>query len=285
MSFVIWATNPSRPNDGRLKVEWDGADAISVTSQGGSVEVWSVERDRPQIEELGEQIAIRCNMKRLIAEDSFAPALLRWRGDLGKPRLPTSAEAPPNDETLSRYALLLSEGKLTLDEFQRLVAGATAQVNDTNKTTEDPKLQEFIRLIAKAWPGQISSSTDILGKVTLSGAPDRVDSQFLRRLLQLDQNEFQTHISSSSGLVSAYLKYGDGINFPGMPKSFVGGYMQGASGMPILTKLFQKELRHGNLSSETRTLISRTRQAIQSRQTPLRWFAKDMGWYDLPFLD
>jgi hypothetical protein len=80
------------------------------------------------------------------------------------------------------------------------------------------------------------------------------------------------------------LEFGQGIQLDGLPKTHIGGYVQGAAGFPVLTKLFEKELRKGRRSEETQILIRRYRDHLQSRQSKIRLFAAKMGWTDLNFM-
>jgi hypothetical protein len=177
---------------------------------------------------------------------------------------------------------------ISLEDFNLLTkqsaSTSTPSPEDDDQNQIDPMYEEFVLAIDACWPDTVQRNVDLFGRVTISGVPKKVDRYFIEVKLKQERNTFERSISTASGLVWLALEFGQGIQLDGLPKTYIGGYMQGAAGFPVLTKLFEKELRKGRRSEETQILIRRYRDHLQSRQSKIRLFAAKMGWTDLSFM-
>lgn len=284
MSASIWVTNPSKTAETRFMMTWDLQDRIVLYLPSGEEVIWSIKTDKPVFEALDGRISIRCNSRRLYASDSISEQTLKiWQKKFFDQEETTEVESEPID--VAKYARLLADGLISLDDFNLLTKQSETSSTSNNTPNEpDPLYEEYLNSLEAAWPGLIKVEIDLLGRITSSGAPKDVNMEFVKSRLEMDKREFQRTINNPDGLVNLYISMGKGLQFKGMPKGFINQALQAGAGMPALTKIFAKEIRRGSHSDETHTLILRYKTHFQSRQSRLKSFAIKVGWKDLPFL-
>ncbi len=285
MSASTWVTNPSKENEKRIKMTWDLKDQVVLSLPSGEEVIWSIRDDKPVFETLDGQLYIRCKFRRLCAADlASTQTLSTWQTEFFKEEPIPVVESEQVD--IAKYARLLADGLISLDDFNLLTnqSASTASQVDEDPNQIDPLYEEFILAIDACWSDVVQRTTDPFGRVTISGVPKEVDRYFIEVKLKQEKNTFDRSISTASGLVWLALEFGGGIQLDGLPKTYIGGYMQGAAGFPVLTKFFEKELRRGRRSEETQILIRRYRDHLQSKQSKIRLFAAKMGWSDLNFM-
>jgi hypothetical protein len=282
MNESIWVTNPSKESESRCELTWDLLDQVTLTFANGTTDIWSIANDKPVFETFDGRLYVRCKSRRLCAIDSISIEKLKlWqtaffdRNDTDSNKL--------DDEQIAKYARLLAEGSITLEDFTLLTSKNQIK-GPPSAESIDPLWEEFVIAIDYGWPNVITRNTDALGRVTISGISKTVDREYVSRLILKDSRDYETAINSAAGLVNIAISFGQGIQITGLPTTFVGGYLQGAAGMPVLTKFFEKELRRGRRSEETQILMRRYRDHLQARQSKIRLFAQKMGWKDLNFL-
>jgi len=287
VSASIWVTNPSKENENRIKMTWDLEDQVVLSLPSGEEIVWSIQEDKPVFETLHGTLYVRCKFRRLHGADSVSvETLSTWQTEFFFEE--PEAEVEEEQIDVAKYARLLADGLISLEDFNLLTkqsaSTSTPSPEDDDQNQIDPMYEEFVLAIDACWPDTVQRNVDLFGRVTISGVPKKVDRYFIEVKLKQERNTFERSISTASGLVWLALEFGQGIQLDGLPKTYIGGYMQGAAGFPVLTKLFEKELRKGRRSEETQILIRRYRDHLQSRQSKIRLFAAKMGWTDLNFM-
>jgi hypothetical protein len=282
MTESIWVTNPSKESESRCELTWDLQDQVILVLPNGTTDTCSIAYDKPVFETFDERLYVRCKSRRLSAIDSISVEKLKiWQSAFFDSKQSESGKS--DDEQIAKYARLLSEGLITLEDFTLLTAKSQPKTTAPPESV-DPLWEEFVIAVDYGWPNVITRSTDALGRVTISGISKTVDRDYVSRLIMKDSRDFETAINSAAGLVNIAISFGQGVQITGLPTTFVGGFVQGAAGMPVLTKFFEKELRRGRRSEETQTLIRRYRDHLQSRQSKIRLFSAKMGWTDLNFM-
>lgn len=284
MSTSIWVMNPSKSNEDRFMMTWDLKDQVTLHLPSGEEVLWSIRDDKPVFETLDGQLYVRCKFRRLCAVDSVSTQTLSmWQTEFFEEEPLPEIELEQVD--IAKYARLLADGLISLEDFNLLTNQAPFSSNQLDEDINqiDPLYEEFVLAIDACWPDVVKRNTDIFGRVTISGVPKEVDRYFIEIKLKQDKNTFDRSISTASGLVWLALEFGAGIQLAGLPKTYIGGYMQGAAGFPVLTKFFEKELRRGKRSDETNTIIQRYRDDIRRRQSRIRLFTSKIGWTGIDF--
>ena len=286
MSASIWVTNPSKENENRIKMTWDLKDQVVLSLPSGEEIVWSIQEDKPVFETLHGTLYVRCKFRRLHGADSVSvETLTTWQTEFFYEE--PEAEVEEEQIDVAKYARLLADGLISLEDFNLLTkqsaSTSTPSPEDDHQNQIDPLYEEFILAIDACWPDTVQRSVDLFGRVTISGVPKKVDRYFIEVKLKQEKNTFDRSISTASGLVWLALEFGEGIKLDGLPKTYIGGYMQGAAGFPVLTKFFEKELRKGKRSKETNLIIQRYRDDIRRRQSKIRMFTSKIGWTGIDF--
>jgi hypothetical protein len=263
---------------------WDLEDQVVLSLPSGEEIVWSIQEDKPVFETLHGTLYVRCKFRRLHGADSVSTQTLSmWQTEFFEEEPLPEIELEQVD--IAKYARLLADGLISLEDFNLLTNQAPFSSNQLDEDTNqiDPLYEEFVLAIDACWPDVVKRNTDIFGRVTISGVPKEVDRYFIEIKLKQEKNTFDRTISTASGLVWLALEFGAGIQLAGLPKTYIGGYMQGAAGFPVLTKFFEKELRRGKRSDETNTIIQRYRDDIRRRQSRIRLFTSKIGWTGIDF--
>ena len=263
---------------------WDLEDQVVLSLPSGEEIVWSIQEDKPVFETLHGTLYVRCKFRRLHGADSVSTQTLSmWQTEFFEEEPLPEIELEQVD--IAKYARLLADGLISLEDFNLLTNQAPFSSNhlDEDINQIDPLYEEFVLAIDACWPDVVKRNTDIFGRVTISGVPKEVDRYFIEIKLKQEKNTFDRSISTASGLVWLALEFGAGIQLAGLPKTYIGGYMQGAAGFPVLTKFFEKELRRGKRSDETNTIIQRYRDDIRRRQSRIRLFTSKIGWTGIDF--
>lgn len=284
MSASIWVTNPSKTTETRFTMTWDLKDRIVLYLPSGEEIVWSIKNDKPVFETLDGKLCVRCNSRRLYAIDSISEQTLKiWQKRFFE--LEETMEVESEKVDVAKYAKLLAEGLISLDDFNLLTKqSSTAPAKDDALAHDiDPLYEEFIVALDACWPNLVQRNTDVFGRVSISGVPRELDRNFVSTKLKQEKSTFERSINTSRDLIDLALKFGQGIQINGLPTTAIGGYMQGAAGFPVLSKFFDKELRKGRRSEETNLIIQRYRDDIRRRQSKLKLFSQKIGWTDLDF--
>lgn len=265
---------------------WDLEDQVVLSLPSGEEIVWSIQEDKPVFETLHEVLYVRCKFRRLHGADSVSvQTLSTWQTEFFIEEPAAQVEVEQID--VAKYARLLADGLISLEDFNLLakqsVSTSTPNQEDSDQDQIDPMYEEFVLAIDACWPDVVQRTTDLFGRVTISGVPKKVDRYFIEVKLKQEKNTFDRSISTATGLVWLALEFGDGIQLAGLPKTYIGGYMQGAAGFPVLTKFFEKELRRGKRSDETNLIIQRYRDDIRRRQSRIRMFTSKIGWIGIDF--